>query len=58
LLKAIDREELKSAVEKVKDRFQIPVPQQLEILLQKFKQPSHPVNKIAFQQWKVADDTD
>ena len=47
LLKPIDREELKSAVEKVKDRFQIPVPQQLEILLQKFKQPSNPVNKIA-----------
>ena len=47
LLKPIDREELKSAVEKVKDRFQIPVPQQLEILLQKFKQPSHPINKIA-----------
>jgi two-component system LytT family response regulator len=47
LLKPIDREELKGAVEKVKDRFQIPVPQQLEILLQKFKQPSHPVNKIA-----------
>jgi two-component system LytT family response regulator len=39
LLKPIDREELKRAVEKVKDRFQIPVPQQLELLLQKFKQP-------------------
>src|SRR5688572_21238642 len=47
LLKPVNREELKSAVEKVKDRFQIPVPQQLEILLQKFKQPSNPVNKIA-----------
>ena len=47
LLKPIDREELKSAVEKVKDRIQIPVPQQLEILLQKFRQPSIPVNKIA-----------
>ena len=47
LLKPIDREELKAAVQKVKDRFQIPVPQQLEILLQKFKQPSNPVNKIA-----------
>ena len=47
LLKPIDREELKRAVEKVKERFQIPVPQQLEILLQKFKQPSRPVNKIA-----------
>ena len=47
LLKPIDREELKRAVEKVKDRFQIPVPQQLELLLQKLKQPSNPVNKIA-----------
>src|SRR6187549_2364333 len=47
LLKPIDREELKKAVEKVKHRFQIPVPQQLELLLQKFKQPSNPVNKIA-----------
>jgi two-component system LytT family response regulator len=47
LLKPIDREELKTAVEKVKDRFQIPVPQQLEILLQKIKQPANPVNKIA-----------
>jgi two-component system LytT family response regulator len=47
LLKPIDREELKKAIEKVNDRIQIPVPQQLEILLQKFKQPSKPVNKIA-----------
>jgi two-component system LytT family response regulator len=47
LLKPIDREELKRAVEKVKDRIQIPVTQQLELLLQKIRQPSHPVNKIA-----------
>jgi len=47
LLKPIDREELKRAIEKVKDRLQIPVPQQLELLLQKFKHPSNPVNKIA-----------
>jgi len=47
LLKPIDRQELKKAVEKVKDRLQIPIPQQLEILLQKIKQPSSPVNKIA-----------
>ena len=47
LLKPIDREELKAAIEKVKDRIQIPVPQQLEILLQKFKQPSKSVNRIA-----------
>jgi len=47
LLKPIDREELKRAVEKVKDRIQIPIPQQLEILMQKLRQPSNPVNKIA-----------
>ena len=47
LLKPIDREELQKAVEKVKARFQIPLPQQLEILMQKIKQPSSPVNKIA-----------
>ena len=47
LLKPIDREELKKAVEKLKQRIQIPIPQQLEILLQKIKQPSSPVNKIA-----------
>ena len=47
LLKPIDREELKKAVQKVKDRNQIPLPQQLEILMQKIKQPSSPVNKIA-----------
>jgi two-component system LytT family response regulator len=47
LLKPIDREELNKAIQKVKERFQIPVPQQLELLLQKFKQPSNPVNKIA-----------
>lgn len=47
LLKPIDREELKKAVEKVRQRIQIPLPQQLEILMQKIKQPSNPVNKIA-----------
>ncbi len=47
LLKPIDREELKKAVQKVKDRNHLPLPQQLEILLQKIKQPSSPVNKIA-----------
>ena len=47
LLKPVDREELKKAVEKVKQRIQIPIPQQLEILMQKIKQPSNPVNKIA-----------
>ncbi len=47
LLKPIDREELKKAVQKVKERIQIPLPQQLEILMQKIRQPSHPVNKVA-----------
>ena len=47
LLKPIDREELKKAVQKVKERIQSPIPQQLEILMQKLRQPSSPVNKIA-----------
>jgi len=47
LLKPIDRIELQKAVEKVKQRIQIPLPQQLEILMQKIRQPSKPVNKIA-----------
>lgn len=47
LLKPVDREELKKAVQKVKERIQSPVPQQLEILMQKLRNPSHPVNKIA-----------
>jgi two-component system LytT family response regulator len=47
LLKPIDREELKKAVQKVNDRMQAPIPLQLEILMQKFKQPAVPINKIA-----------
>ena len=47
LLKPIDREELIKAVQKVKDRIQLPIPQQLEILMQKLRQPANPVNKIA-----------
>jgi len=47
LLKPIDREELKKAVQKVKERIHIPIPQQLEILMQKLKQPAVPINKIA-----------
>jgi two-component system LytT family response regulator len=46
LLKPIDREELKRSVEKVKDRFQPTIPQQLEILMEKLRQPKQ-VNKIA-----------
>ena len=47
LLKPIDREELKNAVNKVKQRIQVPLPQQLEILMQKIRQPSNPISKIA-----------
>lgn len=45
LLKPIDREELKHAVQKVIQLQQPPLPQQLEILLQKLQQPL--VSKIA-----------
>ncbi len=47
LLKPIDREELKKAVQKVKERIHVPIPQQLEILMQKLRHPSSPVTKIA-----------
>ncbi len=47
LLKPIDREELQRAVQKVLQRLQSPLPQQMEILLQKIHQPSSPVQKIA-----------
>ncbi|HUR65756.1 MAG TPA: LytTR family DNA-binding domain-containing protein [Chitinophagaceae bacterium] len=47
LLKPIDRVELKGAVEKVKEKIQAPIPQQLEILLQKLRQPVVMINKIA-----------
>jgi len=47
LLKPIDREELQKAVQKVSQRLQYPLPQQLEILLQKFHQPTSSIQKIA-----------
>src|SRR5688572_14898836 len=47
LLKPVDRQELRIAVQKVRQRVQSPLPQQLEILMQKIKQPASPVNKIA-----------
>ena len=47
LLKPIDREELQKAIQKVIQRSQKPISQQLEILLQKLHQPSTPINKIA-----------
>lgn len=48
LLKPIDREELQRAVQKVTQRLRYPIPQQLEILLQKFHQSSSSLLKIAF----------
>ena len=47
ILKPIDREELQRAVQKVAQRLHHPIPQQLEILLQKIHQPASPVQKIA-----------
>ena len=47
LLKPIDNEELQKAVQKVMQRSQAPLPQQLEILLQKIHQPTSSINKIA-----------
>src|SRR5215210_8087881 len=47
LLKPIDREELKRAVKKAEQRLQSPVPQQLEILLQKLQQPAQAMQRIA-----------
>ena len=47
LLKPVDREELQKAVQKAAQRHQHPLSQQLDILLQKLKHPSVPVNKIA-----------
>ncbi|MEJ7673123.1 MAG: LytTR family DNA-binding domain-containing protein [Chitinophagaceae bacterium] len=46
LLKPIDREELKKAVQKVIARKKYPLPEQIEALLQKLNQPTIPVNKI------------
>jgi two-component system LytT family response regulator len=47
LLKPIDREELQIAVRKAAQRLQSPMPQQLEILLQKLLQPAAQVTRIA-----------
>ena len=47
LLKPIDREELKKAVQKVSQRQQPPLPQQLEILLQKLNEPVQSSLRIA-----------
>lgn len=47
LLKPVDREELQTAVRRAVQRLQHPLPQQLEILLQKFLQPAVQVRRIA-----------
>ena len=47
LLKPVDREELQQAVQKVVQRFDHPLPQQLEILLQKIHHPASTVQRIA-----------
>jgi len=47
LLKPIDWEELKKAVQKAIDSMKHPLPQQIEILLQKLNHPTIAVNKIA-----------
>ncbi len=47
LLKPVERLELETAVQKVVQRLSRPVPQQLEILLQKLYQPSSAIRKIA-----------
>ena len=47
LLKPIDQEELKKAVQKAVSGMKHPLPQQIEILLQKLNHPTIAVNKIA-----------
>ena len=47
LLKPVDPEELQRAVQKVAERLEHPLPQQLEILLQKLHQPASNIQKIA-----------
>jgi two-component system LytT family response regulator len=47
LLKPVDREELQRAVQKVMQRVQAPLPEQLKIILQKMQYPSAVSNKIA-----------
>jgi two-component system LytT family response regulator len=47
LLKPIDKDDLVNAVQKVIQRSQKPIAQQLQLLMQKLQQPSNPINKIA-----------
>src|SRR5260221_1595484 len=46
LLKPIDREELHNAVKKAVQRMKHPMPQQIEILLEKINHPARHINKI------------
>jgi two-component system LytT family response regulator len=47
LLKPIDREELVRSVQKVAQRLQSPLPQQIDLLFQKLQSPTHLFSKIA-----------
>ena len=47
LLKPIDKDDLQTAVQKVIQRTQKPIAQQLQLLMQKLQQPVNPLNKIA-----------
>jgi two-component system LytT family response regulator len=47
LLKPIEREELQRAVQKAVQRLQHPLPEQIEILLQKLHHPTIALNKVA-----------
>ena len=47
LLKPIDKDDLANAVQKVIQRTQKPIAQQLQLLMQKLQQPVNPLNKIA-----------
>lgn len=47
LLKPIDKDELKKAIEKAETRLVLPLPAQLEMLMQKIRQPVMIVQKIA-----------
>jgi two-component system LytT family response regulator len=47
LLKPVDRDELQKAVQKAAQHNNHPLPQQLDMLLQKFRNPSIPITKIA-----------
>src|SRR6201992_3814220 len=47
LLKPIDREELQLSIQKVEQRLQAPLPQQIDLLFQKLQSPANLFSKIA-----------